>query len=327
MRRSCKTSGGAVEKKTKQHSEEGDRPAPAQAIAHAESLTMLAVVKSHLGTLVWLQLCKPQGVSLFSFLLISPRVFHPFTGVAVYSMSLTHAKRLRAMGCGLKGRLIWLLSLFTDRVNYRKMIQNITLRVGSKMMAAVCKEAVQVSEKLCASGHCADAVAPLQLAVDLGHLPSRALKAWLLVDGREGVAKDHKKAYELAEQGARLGCHHCQGVLSFCFWGGCGCGRDDVRSLELARESSAKGSSYGQLTLGFLLLSVVDGLEMEDCRALELFRLAAGQGLDMAQFQLGEMYYYGFGIAEDITEAQRWYQLAATQGYPEALHRIALWGR
>jgi TPR repeat protein len=100
-----------------------------------------------------------------------------------------------------------------------------------------------------------------------------------------------------------------------------------VRSLELARKSSAKGSSYGQLTLGFLLLSVVDGLELEDDQALELFRLAAGQGLDMAQFQLGEMYYYGFGIAEDITEAQRWYQLAATQGYPEALHRIALWGR
>jgi hypothetical protein len=290
-----------------------------------ESLTMLAVVNSHLGTLIWLQLCSPQGVALFSFHLLSPRVYRPFTVVPVYGMSLTHAKRLRAMGCGFKGRLIRLFSL--DRVNYRKMIQNITRCVGSKMMAAVRKEAAQVAEELCASGHCANAVAPLQLAVNLGHLPSRALMAWLLVDGREGVAKDHKKAYELAEQGARLGCHHCQGVLSFCYWGGCGCEEDDVRSLELARKSSAKGSSYGQLTLGFLLLSVVDGLELEDDQALELFRLAAGQGLDMAQFQLGEMYYYGFGIAEDITEAQRWYQLAATQGYPEALHRIALWGR
>ena len=97
-----------------------------------------------------------------------------------------------------------------------------------------------------------------------------------------------------------------------------------MRSLELARESSAKGSSYGQLTLGFLLLSVVDGLEMEDCRALELFRLAARQGLDMAQFQLGEMCYYGIGVTEDINEAKCWYQLAATQGNPEALHRVAL---
>jgi hypothetical protein len=325
MRRSCKPSEGAVKKKNKQHLEKEDQPAPTQAIAHAVSLTMLTVVNSHLGTLIWLQLCSPQGVALFSFHLLSPRVYRPFTVVPVYGMSLTHAKRLRAMGCGFKGRLIRLMSL--DCVNYRKMIQNITRRVGSKMMAAVRKEAAQVAEELCASGHCANAVVPLQLAVDLGHLPSCALKAWLLVDGREGVAKDHKKAYELAEQGARLGCHHCQGVLSFCYWGGCGCGEDDVRSSELARESSAKGSSYGQLTLGFLLLSVVNGLELEDGQALKLFRLAAGQGLDMAQFQLGEMCYYGIGITEDINEAKRWYQLAATQGNPEALHRVALWGR
>ena len=203
------------------------------------------------------------------------------------------------------------------------MTPSIARRVGSKMMTAMRKEAAQVAEELCASGQCADAVDLLQVAVELGHLPSRALNAWLLVDGREGVAKDHKKAFELAEQGARLGCHQCQGVLSFCYWGGCGCGRDDVRSLELARESSAKGSSYGQLTLGFLLLSVVDGLEMEDCQALELFRLAAGQGLDMAQFQLGEMCYYGIGITEDINEAKRWYQLAATQGNLEGIHRVA----
>jgi hypothetical protein len=81
-----------------------------------ESLTMLAVVNSHLGTLIWLQLCSPQGVALFSFHLLSPRVYRPFTVVPVYGMSLTHAKRLRAMGCGFKGRLIRLFSL--DSVNY-----------------------------------------------------------------------------------------------------------------------------------------------------------------------------------------------------------------
>jgi hypothetical protein len=46
------------------------------------------------------------------------------------------------------------------------------------------------------------AVVPLQWAIDLGDLPSRALKAWLLADGREGVAKDEKSAFELAEEGA-----------------------------------------------------------------------------------------------------------------------------
>ncbi len=190
-------------------------------------------------------------------------------------------------------------------------------------MTAMRKEAAQVAEELCASGQCADAVDLLQVAVELGHLPSRALNAWLLVDGREGVAKDHKKAFELAEQGARLGCHQCQGVLSFCYWGGCGCEVDDVRSLELARESSRKGSSYGQLTLGFLHLCGAGGLELDVAEALVLFGLAAKQGLDMAQFQLGEMLSFGFGVNEDIAEAQRWYQLAATQGNLEGIHRVA----
>jgi hypothetical protein len=324
MRRSCRTNGGALKKNKRQHLEEEDQPAPTQAIAHSESLKVQAVVKSHLGTLVWLQLCCPQGVALFSFLLISPPVYRPFAGIQVYDMSLTYAERMRAMGCRFKGRLVRLLSFCTDRVNHRKMIQNIARRMGSKRLAVVRKEAAQVAEELCASGQFADAVAPLQLAVNLGHLPSRALKAWLLFDGREGVAKDHKKAYELAEQGARLGCHHCQGVLSFCYWGGFGCKADDARSFELAGESSAKGSSYGQLTLGFLHFCVVDGHQLEECQALELFRLAAVQGLDMAQFQLAEMYFYGLGIAEDINEAKCWYQLAATQGNPEASYMVAL---
>jgi hypothetical protein len=44
-------------------------------------------------------------------------------------------------------------------------------------------------------------------------LPSRALLAQMLIEGREGVAVDHKRGFELAKEGARLGCHHCQGVM------------------------------------------------------------------------------------------------------------------
>jgi TPR repeat protein len=90
---------------------------------------------------------------------------------------------------------------------------------------------------LLAAGQCAAAAAQLQRAIDLGDLSSRALKAWLHIDGREGVAKDGKTAFELAEECARLGCHHCQGVMADCYFWGYGCKRDEARSLELALES------------------------------------------------------------------------------------------
>jgi hypothetical protein len=70
-------------------------------------------------------------------------------------------------------------------------------------MAALRDEAANNAEELRASGQCAAGAVTLQRAIYLGDAPSRALKAWLLLDGREGVAEDQKEALELAEEGAR----------------------------------------------------------------------------------------------------------------------------
>jgi hypothetical protein len=92
--------------------EQEDAPASMEIVANAHlPLALLAVVKSHLETLVWVQLCSAQGVPRFSFVHLLPRMSRPFTGAPVYSMSLTHVERLRVVGCGLKGRLARLLSL------------------------------------------------------------------------------------------------------------------------------------------------------------------------------------------------------------------------
>ena len=57
-------------------------------------LPLLAVVKSFLDTLV---------------------VTRPFAGAPVYGILLTHAERLRVVDCGLKGRLVRMLSLGVGR--------------------------------------------------------------------------------------------------------------------------------------------------------------------------------------------------------------------
>jgi TPR repeat protein len=296
-------------------------------------LSLLAIDKSYFGMLVWLQLCNPQGVALFSFVSFPQRVPHPFTGVRVYEMSLTHAERLRVVGCGLKSKLVRQLSLgvghqFEPHFNQsacHKMMFCITRRIASKQMAAIRNEAAKKAEEMCALGQCAAALIPLQQAIDMRHLPSRALMAWLLVHTREGIAEDEERAFQLVEEGNSLGCHHCQGVLAYCYYGGLGCMRNEVRSLEFARNSSDMGSKYGQHTLGIFNRYGGGGVALDNAQAVVFFQMAAAQGLAEAQFSLGHMYYFGENVTKkNYAEALRWFHLAATQGYPPALYFIAL---
>jgi len=333
MKMSRKSSGGGegVKRKRQQQLVEEVAPASLQLTVHPEPLMLLALVKSYHDTLVCAQLCNPQGVFLFSHVRLAPRVFRTFAGAPVYGMSLTHAERLCAVGCGFKGRLVRLLSLgvgrhFEPQRNWgacRKMMLSIVRRVAAGRAAAVRDEAAKEAEELCASGQCAAAVVPLQRAIAFGDFTSLALKAWLHIHGREGVAEDEKRGFELAEEGARLGCHHCKGVLAYCFDRGLACEQDDARSLELARESSGRGSRYGQHTLAQLHSHGQGELVQDFAQAVAFYRLAAAQGLDGAQCDLGYMYYDGWGVDEDRAEALRWFQLAAAQGHPYALYWVA----
>jgi len=327
--------GGGVKRNRRQLVEQD---ASLETAVHPEPLTLLALVKAHFDSLVCMQLCNLQGVSLFSFVRLPPRLPRPFAGVPVYDMSLTHAERLRAVGCGFKGRLVRLLSLGMgrhiepqrNRSACHKMMQCNARRVASKLMAAVRDEAATEAEELCSSGQCAAAIVPLQHAIALGDLPSRALKAWLIIWGREGITVDYESAFELAEEGTRLGCHHCQGVTAWCYYfyrgpGSFGCERDRARSLELARESSGRGSRYGQVTLGWLHRSGGGGLKRDYAQAAAFYRLAAAQGLAEAQSDLGHLYDNGEVVAQDYAEALRWFQLAAAQGFPAALYWVAVY--
>jgi len=333
MSRRASASGGGV-KRMRQQLVEEDAPALEMAV-QPQPLMLLALVKAHFDTLVWLQLCNPQGVALFSFVSPPPRLSRPFAGAPVYDMSLTHAERLKAVGCGFKGRLVRLLSLgvgchFEPQRNRRachKMMQFNVRHVAAGLAAAVRDKVAKEAEELCASGQCAAAVVALQRAIDFGDSPSRALKAWLHMYGRVGVAKDHKAAFELAEEGARLGCHHCQGVMAHCYFWGYGCEQDYARSLELARESSGRGSRYGQHVLGTLHACGKFGDEDRAqgiAQAVAFYGLAAAQGLDAAQCQLGIKYSEGNPyVALDEAEALRLYQLAAAQGHPTGLFLVA----
>jgi len=192
-------------------------------------------------------------------------------------------------------------------------------RIIANMPAAL----YQYALALVSTGQCAVAMIHLNRSIIRGHLPSRALMAHLLLGKREGVVMNHKKVFQLAEEGTRLGCHHCQGVLAYCYLGH-GIKIDTALSLELARESSGKGSRYGQCMLGELYEYGVGGVAQDDAQAVALYRLAAAQNLDEAQCCLGDMYSYANGVAQDYAEALRLFYLAAAQGHTVALCQVAI---
>ena len=52
--------------------------------------------------------------------------------------------------------------------------------------------------------------------------------------------------------------------------------------------------------------------------AFREFTIAAGEGLDLAQYNLGILYFTGQGVEQDYEIAFRWTEAAALQGHPGA---------
>jgi TPR repeat protein len=308
-------------------------PTSLQVTVHPEPLMLMALVKSYHGTLVCAQMCPPQDGFKFSHVRLPSRVLRPFTDTPVYDMSLTHAERLCAMGCGLRGKLVQLLSMGASYLRYfepqenwgacHRMMRSNVRRVASKLLAAERDKAAKQADELCASGQCAAALTPLKRAIYFGDFASLALQAWLILRGREGMEQNRDRGFELAEWGAQLGCHHCKGVVAFYYDFGYGCEEHRAFMLELATASSEMGSRYGQLMLGDLYMQGLRGLTLDQDQATALYRLAAAQGLDMAQNTLGSLYMHGKTVALDWEEALRWHMLAAVQGDPAGLYWVA----
>ena len=116
-------------------------------------------------------------------------------------------------------------------------------------------------------------------------MTSRCLFSDMLIDGRPGVAKDEKRAFELAKAGAALGCAHSKGALGRCYLFGEGVAANVGKGLALGRESEAAGSCFGQYVVG-VWYNNGQGVAQDDAEAVRLYRLAAAQGHAQAQCYL-----------------------------------------
>lgn len=79
-----------------------------------------------------------------------------------------------------------------------------------------------------------------------------------------------------------------------------------------------RGVAEDQVHLGFSYHMGNFGMYKDDTLALIWFHKAADQGNAEAQFYIGKMYETGDGVPQDQSEANRWFTLAAQNGYLKA---------
>ena len=66
------------------------------------------------------------------------------------------------------------------------------------------------------------------------------------------------------------------------------------------------------------------GLSKDLSEAIRYYKLAASQGHEIAQLNLGLMFFYGHGTHQDNTESLKWFRAAAAQVNPRAQYYLAL---
>lgn len=98
----------------------------------------------------------------------------------------------------------------------------------------------------------------------------------------------------------------------------------ELGQVEL-KELADEGEPYALLALGSKYLLGADGLEKDLTRGVECYVKAAEQGLPFAQILVGQHYRDGEGVEINKSEAKKWFQKAALQHAPPAMHELALY--
>jgi TPR repeat protein len=85
------------------------------------------------------------------------------------------------------------------------------------------------------------------------------------------------------------------------------------------KEATPNGESYYQKGLAYANGSDV---AQNDTEAIKWYHKAAEQGHAAAKFSLGLMYEEGRGVSQDYAEAEKWYRIAAEKGYAVAQFQL-----
>ena len=263
-------------------------------------------------------------------------------GVLISKFPITYVliqnNRLKLMGYGMKNMLAFRLSYNTscqymnmrDVKRFQTLIERrVASGLATRQFKIVGQNLLEKADELCLVGHCAEALPLLERSCQFGNTKARARLAWLLSEGREGIPKDAKRAFDLVREDSRSDCKFCQGVMAnFLFDENvvpC-CVLDWWTADKYLQESS--GTPYSNLLLAYFYY-YGKNREEDETRALELFIQAAEKNqISVAYIQVATIIKCGsegsYGSEEERDrQAFEWNMKAAKQGHPKGLFNVA----
>ena len=98
---------------------------------------------------------------------------------------------------------------------------------------------------------------------------------------------------------------------------------DYGRALRIWRPFAEQGDANAQFNLG-LLYDYGYGMQKDHAHAVRWYQMAAERGQVEAQFQLGVMYGSSRGVLQNYVEAVRWFRIAAKQGHADAQFHLGV---
>lgn len=127
----------------------------------------------------------------------------------------------------------------------------------------------------------------------------------------------YSKAFPLYLDLANQGLLSAQLKVGIMYLKGEGVQNDDCRAIEWMQKSADRGFSDSQYFLGLMYEGahcVTENFQM----AMQLYQKAADTGFAPAQVSIGNLYELGKGVPKDYQQAMKWYQRGAMLGSTDA---------
>ena len=137
----------------------------------------------------------------------------------------------------------------------------------------------------------------------------------------EGVEKNLQVGIRWIQKAAEQGHAAAQLHLGFQYFSGEGIARNLESAIKWLQKAADQDNFKAQYILGLFYMRGEGGDE-DFSRGIKLIQRSAEQGWAPAQYELGNCYAEGNGIEKNLTQAQYWLELAATQNDTDAISRL-----
>ncbi len=121
------------------------------------------------------------------------------------------------------------------------------------------------------------------------------------------ASQDPAKAFAWYQMAADLGYVHAYLMLADAYRFGQGVEKDEAKAIGLYEKAAAQQNVYAMEMLGYLYMNGTLQTPQDFEKARRWYVEAAENGAVEAAWNVGNIYFYGYGVTPDWEEAQKWF--------------------